>query len=84
VTTQLRLVETLVDSPVKTRVKTPVKTPVRTPVKALRVARATKPARRAASWGEWRLDARTRRVGREGVAAARRALDHAQELSQAS
>jgi len=44
-------------------------------------------------WGEWQLDARTRRVGREGVARARRALaavepDHGpapgDELSRAS
>ena len=40
---------------------------------------AGRPARgrRAASWGEWQLDARTRRVGRAGVAAARRALEAA-------
>ena len=47
--------------------------------------RATNPARtgrRSASWGDWRLDAGTRRVGREGVASARRALEAAlaQEL----
>ena len=43
--------------------------------------------RRAASWGDWRLDATTRSVGRAGVARARRALEEAaaaEELSQAS
>jgi hypothetical protein len=36
--------------------------------------------------GPWRLDARTRRVGREGVASARAALEraHADELREAS
>jgi hypothetical protein len=36
-------------------------------------------ARRAASWGEWELDARTRRIGKAGVAAARAALERATE-----
>ena len=43
--------------------------------------------RRAASWGEWELDASTRRIGREGVAAAREALERAadtERLSRAS
>jgi hypothetical protein len=47
--------------------------------------------RRAASWGDWRLDAGTRQVGRAGVAQARKALEAALEqaafehsLSQAS
>ena len=45
---------------------------------AARTARTTSPrARRAASWGEWQLDSRTRRVGKAGVAAARRALEEA-------
>ena len=35
--------------------------------------------RRAAHWGEWRLDAHTREVGREGIAAARAALRQATE-----
>ncbi len=39
-------------------------------------ARSTR-ARRAASWGEWHLDARTRRIGKAGVAAARAALHRA-------
>jgi len=50
-------------------------------------ARTGGSGRRAVRWGEWQLDARTRRVGREGVAAARRALEEArlgEELSQAS
>ena len=44
-------------------------------------------ARRAVNWGDWRLDATTRSVGRAGVARARRALEEAaaaEELSQAS
>jgi hypothetical protein len=47
--------------------------------------------RRSAAWGDWRLDAGTRRVGREGVAQARRALEQAaleqeldHQMSQAS
>jgi hypothetical protein len=38
---------------------------------------ASSRARRAAAWGEWQLDSRTRRVGKAGVAAARRALEEA-------
>lgn len=49
--------------------------------------RLATPARQV-SWGEWRLDARTRSVGRAGVAAARRALEEAatasEQLSRAS
>jgi hypothetical protein len=48
--------------------------------------RGAAPARRV-SWGDWRLDARTRSVGRAGVAAARRALEEAaasEQLSRAS
>lgn len=33
--------------------------------------------RRGAAWGEWDLDARTRTIGRAGVAAARAALERA-------
>ena len=32
-------------------------------------------SRRAVRWGDWQLDARTRTVGRQGVAAAREALE---------
>ncbi|MFI5045919.1 MAG: hypothetical protein ACHQIG_02555 [Acidimicrobiia bacterium] len=35
--------------------------------------------RRAAHWGDWQLDARTRTIGRAGVAAARAALQQANE-----
>jgi hypothetical protein len=38
-------------------------------------------------WGDWHLDEQTRRVGRAGIAVARRALEDArvaQELRQAS
>jgi hypothetical protein len=52
-----------------------------------RVAPTGRNARRAVNWGDWRLDATTRSVGRAGVARARRALEEAaaaEELSQAS
>jgi hypothetical protein len=53
-----------------------------------RTARAVRgSARRPAHWGEWHLDARTRRVGRAGVAAARAALQQvidAESLPRAS
>jgi hypothetical protein len=84
VTTQLRLVE-----PPEPRTR-----PLRGKVAAAPArARTTRRARtvrhdtrRAASWGDWRLDAGTRQVGRAGVAEARRALEAAleNELSQAS
>ena len=46
-----------------------------------RRSRATvaRTGRRAAAWGDWRLDAGTRQVGRAGVAQARRALEAALE-----
>jgi hypothetical protein len=51
-----------------------------------RVVPSARTGRRATTWGDWHLDARTRKVGRAGVAAARRALEAAaeQELSRAS
>ncbi len=59
-----------------------------------RAATGARTGRRAAAWGDWRLDAGTRRVGRAGVAQARQALEaalaaqhddrHDHELSQAS
>ncbi len=71
-TTQLRLV----DPPAaRTSVRTKTAKPAKTAAPA--------PVRRT----EWRLDARTRRVGRAGVAAARRALEDArtqEPLSEAS
>src|SRR5713101_6220705 len=79
--TQLRLVE----APTGPRTRPP-KNPA--PVRAARArARARNGAgRRAAHWGDWELDARTRRVGRAGVAAARQALETArsEQLAQAS
>ena len=77
--TQLRLVEAPT-APAKRRAKKPVSASVR-------IARAPKgPSRRAAHWGDWELDARTRRVGRAGVAAAREALEtvRSEHLAQAS
>ena len=54
--------------------------------RARAVAASARTGRRAATWGDWRLDARTRRVGQAGVARARKALEAAaeQELSRAS
>lgn len=76
VTTQLRLI-----------------TKAETPARPLR-ARASTPrrpaARRRAHWeGQWRLDERTREIGRAGVASARAALaaahrDDIDDLRQAS
>ena len=78
VSTQLRLVET----PATRASKKPRK--VRPTAKTTAVARG-----RAAHWNvDWRLDTRTRRVGRQGVAAARAALERAPRpdtpLSEAS
>jgi hypothetical protein len=66
--TQLRLVE----SP---RSETPRKKEPRAGARA-RVTRGSK-ARRVHWSSDWRLDDRTRRAGREGVAAARQALAQA-------
>jgi hypothetical protein len=86
VTTQLRLVEPP-ETPAggaprssKRRGRTSERPPTAT------VARSSRPGRRSANWGDWRLDARTRKVGRAGVANARRALEAAieQELGRAS
>jgi hypothetical protein len=56
-----------------------------------RAANLKPTGRRAVAWGDWHLDARTRKVGRAGVASARQALEaaaaareSAPELSQAS
>jgi len=53
----------------------------------LRARKAAPRARRAVHWeSQWRLDARTRRVGQQGVASAREALAraHTDELRRAS
>ena len=69
--TQLRLVEPPEDRPSR-----------RTPSRARVVTNAR---RRRARWHtEWRLDVSTRQVGRQGVAAARAALQAAAPLSKAS
>ena len=98
-TTQLRLVEppeprsrpgkTAGTTAGKRTTKAPSKGTVGRPRTATRSSRSS--ARRSASWGDWRLDAGTRQVGRAGVAQARRALEAAleqtaleQELSRAS
>jgi hypothetical protein len=78
VSTQLRLVE-----PPATRKPKPAKA-TKPPKSAVSAAR--RPSRRTVNWGDWRLDARTRSVGRAGVANARRVLEAAaaEQLSQAS
>jgi len=53
----------------------------------LRARKGASRARRAVHWeSHWRLDAQTRRVGRDGVASARAALAraHREELPRAS
>jgi hypothetical protein len=86
VSTQLRLVDP--PEPEKTtRSARRATTKGRTGPKRTRVAPARRGGRRAVNWGDWQLDARTRSVGRAGVARARRALEDAvaaEELSQAS
>jgi hypothetical protein len=73
VTTQLRLVE----PPASTKnPKKPSAGRART-----RTAAVARSGRRSANWGEWHLDAGTRRVGRAGVAEARRALEAAIETA---
>jgi len=93
VTTQLRLVE-----PPEPRVTASSKSGPKASAKASPKGRAANGPRRATvvrsgrtgrpavKWGDWRLDAQTRQVGRAGVARAREALEAAadQEFSQAS
>ena len=53
----------------------------------LRARKAAPRGRKAVHWeGQWRLDAQTRQIGRQGVASARDALAraHADELRRAS
>ena len=86
-TTQLRLVE----APGKSEPRAALKRAT-TNTKSTKASKTPKTgtgtaARRPVNWGEWQLDARTRRVGRAGVAAARQALEEAraaQQLQQAS
>jgi hypothetical protein len=67
-----------------------VESPEPAPRRRTRTAKVTRvPRVRRAHWAdEWRLDATTRRTGREGVRAARAALDRARrpaaELPRAS
>ena len=85
-TTQLRLVEAPGKPARQAALKRATTTKGVRTAKTPKAGRATS-ARRAVNWGDWQLDARTRRVGRAGVAAAREALEEAraaQELRQAS
>jgi hypothetical protein len=95
VSTQLRLVETLPPAPStgnKSRKRSgqqPRKAAGTVgPVRGSSKQALTKQARtKQVNWGDWRLDTRTRTVGRAGVAAARRALQDAtasEQLSEAS
>ena len=85
VSTQLHLVDPPESETTKSRRRA---TTVRAaPKRTGRPTPARGGGRRAVNWGDWRLDARTRSVGRAGVARARRALEDAvaaEELSQAS
>jgi hypothetical protein len=81
VTTQLRLVEPPEPSP-KRATGAPERSgtaSARPSTRRGRTTTAARTGRRSASWGDWRLDAGTRRVGRAGVASARRALEAALE-----
>jgi hypothetical protein len=53
----------------------PASRPATRPVRRARVSKAAPSGRRPVRWHtEWRLDDRTRKVGQQGVAAAREAL----------
>jgi hypothetical protein len=87
VSTQLRLVDTPATGTTAAKASRRTATTGRTSTKRTRVAPALRGGRRAVNWGDWRLDARTRSVGRAGVARARRALEDAvaaERLSEAS
>ena len=80
--TQLRLVEVLPPAS-----RTGDEPRQRSGQQPRKVKRTVAPPRRSVNWGDWRLDPRTRSVGRAGVAAARRALEEAaasEQLSEAS
>lgn len=77
-TTQLRLLDTPETTPAPRRARASARVNPQGAGRAGRggSARSTGSARRAARWaGELHLDARTRKVGRSGVAAAREALE---------
>jgi hypothetical protein len=73
VTTQLRLVEPPEPRPQTAR--RPSKGASQATTRRGRITGPARTGRRSASWGDWRLDAGTRQVGRAGVANARRALE---------
>jgi hypothetical protein len=87
VSTQLRLVDTPATETTAAKATRRATTTGRKAPKRSAVSAARRGGRRAVNWGDWRLDARTRTVGRAGVARARRALEDAvaaEELSEAS
>jgi hypothetical protein len=72
VTTQLRLLDTPETTPAPRRARATARVTTR----GAGTGGAARGGRRAARWpGELHLDARTRKVGRSGVAAAREALE---------
>jgi hypothetical protein len=81
VSTQLRLVEPPAASRARARAGTGARSRRATTSGAPR-ARVATGSRRAVHWGDWQLDAQTRRVGRAGVAAARRALEEARQAHE--
>ena len=74
--TQLRLVDPPPAARPARRARAAATTPARARVTGTPRRRSGR-ARRGASWGEWELDARTRSIGRAGIAAAREALERA-------
>ena len=77
-TTQLRLLDPPETTPAPRRARAAARATTQASGRVARAgsARSTGSARRAARWaGELHLDARTRTVGRSGVAAAREALE---------
>jgi hypothetical protein len=75
VTTQLRLVEPPEPRRTPSATRARARRPTKRRVQGAVTRSGSRSGRRAAAWGEWHLDARTRSVGRAGVARARRALD---------
>ena len=85
--TQLRLVDTPAAPNTKSARRATTAAGTSPKQRTGRVTATRRGGRRAVDWGDWHLDARTRTVGRAGVARARRALQDAvsaEDLSQAS
>ncbi len=76
-TTQLRLVDTPETPPAPASRAGKPSRPAAARPSGTRTSGPRSVGRRAVRWGDWQLDAGTRRVGRQGVAAAREALERA-------